>query len=125
MRIKCIRTLSDYCAQLKQMAIDETNKIDFISINKESENCVLTISDHLDWSNPTDHLVSLQSKINSYLEFIESEQISSEYTDSINRQLEISVVSKYEIPESVKQENLANIELELSNYNLKFNWRKK
>lgn len=66
------------------MSVEEKNKIDIITSNKQGI-LVFTISDHLEWGSNNDHLVILQEKINSYLDFIESGQIAESYRDVIGR----------------------------------------
>ncbi len=60
---------------------------------------VLTISDHLEWDDPEQHLLILQSKINTYIAFIENEEIYQVYPESIGRKLRIDIVSQYEYPD--------------------------
>jgi hypothetical protein len=72
------------------MSIEQTNVVDFISINPRHE-VVLTISDHLDWESDNKHLWLLQEKINAYLAFIESPQILEKYPDAKDRKAVISI----------------------------------
>lgn len=64
------------------MAIDDTDKIDILFRDNEGR-AVLVITDHLDWEEFEDraHLVLLQAKINTYLEFIDSGQLAKERPD--------------------------------------------
>jgi hypothetical protein len=78
------------------MSILESNKIDAIGTDKTSGEIILTISDHLDWENELHHLETLQEKLNSYITFIESEQIYLEYPNSIGKKPIIEIVSLYE-----------------------------
>ena len=71
------------------MSITQTNIIDFISTSPEKE-VVLTISDHLSWDEP-EHLLLLQDKINTYLDFAESEQLREEYSAAIDYPILIQV----------------------------------
>lgn len=77
------------------MSIEEKNKIDVISINKE-EMLVLTISDHLEWDDENEHLLLLQEKINSYLDFIENGQLAESYPDKAYKKIMIQIVFKYQ-----------------------------
>ena len=80
------------------MTIEQTNIIDVTGISKEGE-IVLTISDHLEWSDcdSSDHLNMLQDKINTYLSFIESGQIEEEYPNGMERKIVIEVLGKYDL----------------------------
>ena len=77
------------------MTIEQIDKIDIIGINKIDDYVCLTISDHLKWDNTNRKLEVLQDKINSYLQFIESGQITEDYPDSTNRKVVIELYSKY------------------------------
>jgi hypothetical protein len=64
------------------MSVEDKNKINAISTNKEDV-VALTISDHLEWDSG--HLLILQEKINSYLHFIESGQMHGSYPDTVDK----------------------------------------
>ena len=59
------------------MAIDEPDKIDILFKDNDGH-AVLVIADHLDWEefDEGDHLELLQEKINNYLTFVDSGQLS-------------------------------------------------
>jgi hypothetical protein len=61
------------------MSIVDENKVDGIAISKDGEKLMLLITDHLDWINEYEHLNLLQSKINAYISFLESEQYKEIY----------------------------------------------
>lgn len=77
------------------MSVDQTNVIDFITTHVNGS-IVLVISDHLAWNDVDEHLLLLQKKINSYLQFIESEQIINKYPTAKGKQIEIEVKAKYQ-----------------------------
>jgi hypothetical protein len=81
------------------VAIENSKIIDAISIN-DSDEVVLTITDHLDWKDENMHLFLLQEKINTYLQFIESEEIYDSYPKARGRQKVIQVVSQFPITDS-------------------------
>lgn len=82
------------------MSIEDQNTIDAIGVDQDGV-VVLTISDHLDWDN--EHLLLLQEKINRYLAFLESGEISQAYPDSKGREFKINVVCKYELSPAAKE----------------------
>lgn len=90
------------------MSVEEKNKIDIITSNKEGI-LVLTISDHLEWDDKNEHLLILQDKINSYLDFIESGQIAESYPDKVDKKIMIQIVFKY-LPNKIAEEFLAIVE---------------
>jgi hypothetical protein len=66
-----------------------------ISTDKQTGHVVLTISDHLDWSDTTNHQTILQAKLNRYLAFVESGEIFTRYRDAKGRPVAINVVFKF------------------------------
>ncbi len=52
------------------MSVEQLNVVDIISTDKESGEVILTISDHLDWSNTVAHQTALLEKFNKYLAFV-------------------------------------------------------
>ena len=77
------------------MSVDDSRVIDFIGVDKKNGEVILTISDHLDWSDSVQHQIMLQEKLNKYLAFIESGEILESYPDAQNRPVAIKVVFKY------------------------------
>ncbi|HWY67504.1 MAG TPA: DUF6572 domain-containing protein [Terriglobales bacterium] len=77
------------------MSVDQPRVIDFTGVDKATGEVILTISDHLDWSNSNEHQLMLQEKINWYLAFIESGEILTSYPDSRGRPVVINVVFKH------------------------------
>lgn len=65
------------------MSVIEQDKIDGMGKSKENNKLLFLITDHLDWKNEHNHLVILQNKINSYLEFIESKQYVATYPQDV------------------------------------------
>jgi hypothetical protein len=77
------------------MSVEDNSVIDVVSVDNE-ENVILTISDHLEWDEANEHLLILQSKINSYLGAIESGELYAEYPDAKGRNICIQVVALHE-----------------------------
>lgn len=84
------------------MSVTNLEVIDAISIDLMG-NAVLTIADDLLWDNGNEHLFILQSKINAYLEFIESGNLYQKYPDAEGRNIVINIASKYEPNENAKE----------------------
>ena len=78
------------------MSIENLDIIDIISVDKMSGHVILTISDHLDWSDTRAHQSALQAKFNKYLAFIESGEILTRYPEAKGRAVAIKVAFKYE-----------------------------
>jgi len=90
------------------MSVEDKNVIDIITIDKEGV-LVLTISDHLEWNDENEHLLLLQEKINSYLDFIENGQLAENYPDKADKKIMIQIIFKY-YPNKTADEFLAIVE---------------
>ena len=76
------------------MSIEQFDVVDIIGINPAGA-VVLTISDHLDWSNEAEHLLTLQEKLNRYLAFVESGEILERFPDGKDREIVFQIVFKF------------------------------
>ena len=81
------------------MALDKTDTVDAVGIEKNSEFAVLTIADAWDWRDERKHLLALQAKLNAYFNFVESGQIWESYPEAAGRQLVIDVIGRFPIPQ--------------------------
>lgn len=86
------------------MAVDDFGVVDIISIDP-SGRVVLTVSDHLDWRDSTSHQLTLQTKFNRYLAFIESGELLEQYPDAKGRPVVICVVTQHD-PDSTGEQFL-------------------
>jgi len=78
------------------MSIEDTDKVDFVTIEYATGNVRLTIFDHLDWQQDEGgHLLLLQEKINTYLQFVESGEMHSTLPATVGRNVIIGVDAKY------------------------------
>lgn len=77
------------------MPVDNIDVIDFASIDN-AENAVLTISDHLNWSDSPNHCYILQNKINSYLTAIENGSFFNQYPKATGRKIVIEILFKHQ-----------------------------
>ncbi len=85
------------------MSIEQSDKVDFIGINKELNTATLVISDHLDWTISDSHLEMLQDKLNGYLSFIESNEIYDAYPKAKGKDIIIEVIGKYPLNEEAEE----------------------
>src|SRR5713226_6109427 len=74
------------------MSIEQSDVVDIIGIDRMTGQVVLTISDHVEWSDSTAHQMLLQSKLNRYLAFVESGEILESYHASKDRPVAFEVV---------------------------------
>jgi hypothetical protein len=77
------------------VSVEQFDVVDVVSIDKTTGHVILTISDHLDWSNSIAHQIALQTKFNKYLSFVESGEILERYPDAEGRPVAIKVVFKH------------------------------
>jgi hypothetical protein len=77
------------------LSVEELDRVDVASIDRETGHVVLTISDHLDWHDSLGHQTTLQKKFNTYLAFVESGEILERYPMSKGRQVTFKVVFQH------------------------------
>jgi hypothetical protein len=82
------------------MSIEDTDVVDAIGVENTSGKLVMTIEDHLDWSEERAHMRVLGDKVNAYLRAIQSGDLVRSYPDAEGRSVVIEVVSRVAIPES-------------------------
>jgi hypothetical protein len=104
------------------MTVEDTDKIDFVTGEPKTGDMVLTISDHLDWGeNEGEHLLVLQNKLNTYLEFIEGGQLYAKFPQAVGRNIVIQVMGKFPLSEEAsKFYRLAGKAIEGYGYSLRF-----
>ena len=78
------------------MAVDDFDVVDIVSIDSDGR-VVLTISDHLEWTESESHQLALQEKFNRYLAFVESGEILESYPTAKGRPVWFSVVTQYDL----------------------------
>ena len=77
------------------MSVEQSDIVDVMRTDKRTGHVVLTISDHLDWSDSTNHQTFLQAKLNRYLAFVENGEIFTRYRDAKGKPVAIKVVFKF------------------------------
>jgi hypothetical protein len=79
------------------MSVMDEKIIDFAGIDKNENNLILSIADHLEWGVEADdvHLLMLQNKINDYLRFIESGEVNEQFKPEDYDKIIIRVITKY------------------------------
>jgi hypothetical protein len=77
------------------VSVEQLDVVDVVSIDPKTGQVILTISDHLDWSDSVKHQTVLQAKFNKYLAFVESGEILERYPDAKDRAVAFKVVFKY------------------------------
>ena len=89
------------------MSVDQKGVIDVLTRSRETGGVTLTISDHLDWAQPLEHIALLQAKIEAYLRFIASGQVWERCPDAIRKEIVILVAFRCPPPEGDVMDFLA------------------
>jgi hypothetical protein len=77
------------------MSVEQPDVIDLISTDRLTGDVILTITDHLDWSDSMAHQLLLQTKLNRYLAFVESGEIMETYPAAKGKPIIFSAVFKF------------------------------
>lgn len=78
------------------MTIEQSKIIDFVSLGDDTNEVILTIVDHLAWDqDEQEHLLLLQEKLNSYLQFVEDGELYQHYPQAKGRDVVISLAAKF------------------------------
>lgn len=103
------------------MSILEPHKVDIVATRPESAIVRLVIADHLDWGDVEGHSQLLQDKINTYLEFVESGQLSGMTHPPIppSPDVRITLAMQHEPPVAAR-EFLSRVEEFLKGVGIKF-----
>jgi uncharacterized protein DUF6572 len=104
------------------MSVEQEAVVDAIGVETGSGTVVLTISDHLQWDESNEHLLTLQNKINRYLAFIESGELLKKYPNAEGRPVRIDVVCMYE-PTPIGRAFLSRAESTIISAGVSFGWR--
>lgn len=88
------------------MTVEQVEKIDTIGIEKGTGKIVMTISDDLEWGEMS-HLLTLQKKLNCYLDYVQGGQLLEAYPDAKERIIEIGLICTHE-PDAKGMEFLDN-----------------
>lgn len=75
------------------MSVEQTEKIDAVTIDFAAGDCILKIVDHLEWNES--HLLCLQEKINRYLRFVESGEVYVLHPAATSCDFKIEVTAIY------------------------------
>lgn len=77
--------------------IENTDTIDSLAYEQETSSLILLLTDGMDWSDMSRHLLLLQEKLNTYIWYIDSRQYEEKYTDV--KRIEIRVSFLFQEPE--------------------------
>ncbi len=80
------------------MTIENPNVVDIVATRDDLDEVLLVITDHLEWQDVHQHLLTLQEKINGYLAFIESGELLRKYPNAAGKNVRIEVALKHSLP---------------------------
>jgi hypothetical protein len=103
------------------MSIDQIDVIDFTAFDISRDAILLVISDHLVWDGEDDHILLVEDKINTYLQFIENGQADEMYPEAKDKQIIIEIKAKY-FPDSRSLTFLNSYKEQLEAIGIKFEW---
>ena len=86
------------------VTIEQSDVIDILGLDVQSNKLHLTIADHLQWGdeNEGEHLALLQSKLNTYLGFIENGEYLDVLPDAEGYPIRIVVIGRFELNERAR-----------------------
>lgn len=77
------------------MSVDQRSIVDAIGTDGATGDVILTVADHLDWTDVPGHLRTLQDKLNDYLNFLDAGEIFTSYPAAEGKKIRISVVFRH------------------------------
>lgn len=104
------------------MSVQQPDVVDFAAVDPETDELLLTITDHLPWDiDEGEHLLALQEKINSYLRFIEGGDLIKAIPAARGRKLVIDIVAEFPLSTmGTRLVDVARKTVEASGYGLRF-----
>ena len=77
------------------MSVDQRMVVDAIGTEKTTGDVVLTIADHLDWTDVPGHIRILQEKLDDYMNFLDAGEIFDAYPASEGKKKKISIMFRH------------------------------
>lgn len=74
--------------------IESTETIDSLAFEDKTSKLILCIWDGMDWTDEGKHMLLLQSKLNSYIRYIDTKQYSEKYPNTNNIEIKIGFLFK-------------------------------
>lgn len=85
------------------MSVMESKTVDAVALTNDKKGIALLITDHMDWENEYQHLLMLQEKINTYIDYFEEKQYKKPYKKEHIKYGIIEIHFLYELPLSAKK----------------------
>lgn len=102
--------------------VDNPNVLDVVGINEKTQAIELHIKDEFDFSNQEEHLVMLQNKLESYLNFVQTGGLEETFQEeAFSRRIYFVINFSYE-PDNNTLEFLDYIKLNLEMNDINLGW---
>jgi hypothetical protein len=85
------------------MALENADVVDAIGTETATGIVVLTIIDAWDWTEERTHLLALQTKLNTYFEFVSTGQLVEDYPQAAGRPLRLDVIARFSPPRAAEK----------------------
>ena len=103
------------------MSLVDSTVVDGIALTEDKNGIVLLITDHLDWSEEYQHLMTLQEKINTYLGFLEEKQYEEMYKEETITYGIIEIHFQHNLTDNA--ENLLQaVQNQVAQYGIEIQW---
>jgi hypothetical protein len=105
------------------MSVLETDMVDYVYLDDDTQTPVLVVSDPLSWKPPEDedHLDALREKLNAQIAFVETGQIKGVWPGYAGGLVKVEVVARYALDRPAKEfYALASSVMEKANMRLDF-----
>ena len=108
------------------MALKDSNVLDGVGVNENSEGLELHIMDDMNWDNEGEHISLLEEKLKNYLEFITSGQINDAFPNVEDQVRQKYIVINFEYPiTNLAFEFLEFYKLSVSKHSVILGWVEK
>ncbi len=87
------------------MSVLETDLVDYVYLDDQTQTPVLVVSDPLHWRPPEDedHLDALRDKLNAQIAFVETGQIRGVWPGYAGGLVKVEVVARYALNRAAKE----------------------
>ncbi len=103
------------------MSIEQASVVDVVGIENSTGLVILTILDPLEWKE-NEHLLMIQEKLNTYLSFVESNEVLETYPDAKSRGILIRLICQY-APDDTGIHFLNQVSTIIEDANMKFEYQ--
>jgi hypothetical protein len=87
------------------MSVLDTDMVDYVYLDDQTQTPVLVVSDPLSWKPPEDetHLDALREKLNAQIAFVETGQIRGVWPGYVGGLVKVEVVARYALNRAAEE----------------------